>query len=136
MKTTSLCGPLLVVLAIGCGKQPQQPAVPAPAPQQPSQAETAKALVQEYIDRVIGGDLKTKDQLLGSSGVDFASIDSIEITSAVPAYSKEGTKIDNWIQVGIRVQGTHFLRGSPLEKKLVTLVAFKEGQCRILGPAS
>lgn len=133
MKAFCRFGLLLVVIFVGCGPQAQQPASPPPASKEASQAEAAKAHVQEYVDRVIGGDLTMKMKLLSIDGVDFGAIDSIEVTSAVPKFSEDGKKIENLFRVGLKVQGTHAIRGTPLEKKLEKLVVFQDGRWIIPG---
>src|SRR4051794_27064789 len=85
MKSYCTLGLLLVVfLMLGCEQQSQPAADQNQAATEtaPAQTELAKAHVQKYIDRLLGGDQTVKGGLLGLDGVDFNSIESIQISSS------------------------------------------------------
>jgi hypothetical protein len=136
MKSYCLLGLLLLTSSIlGCGQQ----SPPAAAQAQlepiaaPNQTEAAKAHVQQYIDRLLGGDQTVKQGLLGTDGVDFNTLDSIQITSALPAYLPDGRKVDNMVRVVLNVRGYDALKRRTIEKNVDLQVRLKDGRWSILG---
>lgn len=126
---------LVVPVFSGCGRQSQPAAAetqPATAAV-PNQTEAAKAHVQQYIDRLLGGDQTVKQGLLGMDGVDFDSIESIQITSALPAYLPDGRKVDDMVRVVLSVRGYDSLKRRTVEKNVDREVLFKDGDVNILG---
>jgi hypothetical protein len=126
---------VLFVTMVGCGQQ--GPVIPNQAPLQPApavnQVEGAKAHVQQYIDRLMGGDQSVKGGLLGLAGVDFNSIESIEIRSAVPAFSPDGKKIENMVKVQINIRGYDALKRRNIEQNISQEVFLKDGKWKFLG---
>ena len=125
---------LLSVMA-GCGQQaaviPNQ--APAQNPPAVNQVDPAKAHVQQFIDRLMGGDQSVKVGLLGIAGVDFNTIEAIEIKSAVPAFSAEGKKIEDMVKVQINIRGYDALKRRDIEKTITHDVFLKDGMWKILG---
>lgn len=136
MKSCCLLGLLLVTsTTLGCG-QPSPPAAAQTQPKAaaaPNQTEAAKAHVQQYIDRLLGGDQTVKQGLLGMDGVDFNTLDSIQITSALPAYLPDGKKVDDMVRVVLNVRGYDALKRRTIEKNIDRDVFLENGQWKILG---
>jgi hypothetical protein len=135
MKSYCLLGLLLVTSTIlGCGQRSQPAAAQVQAePAAPNQTEAAKAHVQQYIDRLLGGDQTVKQGLLGIDGVDFNTIDSVQITSALPTYLPDGRKVENMVRVVLNVRGHDALKRRTIEKHIDLQVRLKDGQWNILG---
>lgn len=139
MKSCCLLGLLLVtfmtMMILGCGQQspPAAAQVEPEAATAPNQTEAAKAHVQQYINRLLGGDQTVKQGLLGMDGVDFNTLDSIQITSALPAYLPDGRKVDNMVRVVLSVRGYDALKRRTIEKNIDLDVLLKDGQWSILG---
>mgnify|MGYP000294836384 CR=1 FL=1 len=136
MKSYCLLGMLLVTSTIlGCGQQSPPAAAQAQpeAATAPNQTEAAKAHVQQYIDRLLGGDQTVKQGLLGMDGVDFDTLDSIQITSALPAYLPDGRKVDNMVRVVLNVRGYDNLKRRTIEKNIDRDVFLENSQWKILG---
>jgi hypothetical protein len=136
MTTCCLFGLLLVTSTVlGCGQQ-SPPAVAQAQPESaaaPNQTEAAKAHVQQYIDRLLGGDQTVKQGLLGIDGVDFNTIDSVQITSALPSYLPDGPKVENMVRVVLNVRGHDALKRRTIEKHIDLQVRLKDGQWNIHG---
>jgi hypothetical protein len=126
---------VLFVVLVGCGQK--EAVIPNQAPIQPApavnQVEAAKAYVQQYIDRLIGGDQSIKGGLLGLASVDFDTIESIEIKSAVQAFASDGKKIDNMIRIQINVRGYDALKRRNIEQIVSQDVFLKDGKWKIFG---
>lgn len=90
-------------------------------------AEKARAHVQESIDRLMGGDESVKTSLLGMDGVDFGTIDSVEITSLVQEYSPEGKKLDGWFRVVLLVNGVDGAKGRKVSKSITRTASYSDG---------
>ena len=123
----------------GCGQtsQPEPELKPAQVQRTESPptylADEAKTHVQQYIDRLLGGDQTVRQGLLGIDGVSFDSIESIQITSALPAYLPDGKKIENMVRIVLNVQGYDALKKRSLAKNVDLHVRLKDGQWSILG---
>lgn len=131
---------LIIVLTIltGCDTQrfgqpntASKPATPSSTTADPVAA--ARNHVQQYIDRLIGGDLSVKQGLLGIPGVEFESIESIEIISAVPTYLATGEKVGDMVRVNMRVRGYHATQRRIAEQTIDRDVLTKDGKPEILG---
>ena len=120
---------------VGCGQQGA--AIPNQAPVQiasaVNQVDAAKAHVQHYIDRLMGGGQSVKVGLLGLAGVDFNTIESIQIKSAVPAFSADGKKIDDMVKVQINIRGYDALKRRDIEQTVTHDVFLKDGKWKIIG---
>ncbi len=90
--------------------------------------ESARQHIQSEIDKVLGGATDLTTKLLGFQGVDFKSIDSIEITKCVPSYTKEGKKVDNSFIVTMRVVGYDPLKGPKTEKSIERMMLYLAGE--------
>lgn len=129
---------LLIVTLMVTGCNPPVPP-PAPAaqlnPAQASQQQVAdaKAHVQQYVDRLLGGDQSIKTGLLGFEGVDFDTIESLTITSAVPTYLPDGTKVPDMVRVMLQVRGYDGLKKRMRDQQIVREVQFHQGRWSILG---
>ena len=124
----------IIGTAVGCNSQAAAPAPaekPIKAPSASDQAAEAKAHVQQYIDRLIGGDQSVKGDLLGLAGVDFNKINAIEINSAVPAFSKEGKKLDDTFRVQMKVRGYDDLKRRDIEQTVTRDVYLFDGKWTI-----
>lgn len=132
---TSLLISLLLVT--GCSKegnigneavgQANVPEVEAPSP------EGARAHVQKYIDRLMGGDESVKSGLLSMAGVPFGSFNSIEITSSTQTYSKSGEKVDGMYSVRMLVNGTDSITRKPIVKNVERGVMHNGTDYQIMG---
>lgn len=126
-----------LLLSAGCSKEGNfgnedvgkgnTPRVEAPSP------EGAKAHVQKYIDRLLGGDESVKNVLLSMDGVSFGSFTSIEITSSHQIYTKSGEKVDGNYSVRMLVNGTDSRTGKPLVKNVERGVFHKGTGYQIMG---
>lgn len=135
MRTLSLL--ILLMAAVGCNQQqPPVAQLQAPAVATPpavTQSEAAKAHVQQYLDRIMGGDKATKTSLLGGQGVSFSTIDSAEITSAVQSYTADGEKVDDFFKVIVHVKGDDSLGRKKIEANIDLLLKFEDGKWKVLG---
>lgn len=104
----------------------------APGVESPS-AAGAKAHVQKYIDRLMGGDESVEAGLLSMAGVDFGSFDSIEITSSNQMYSKSGEKVGRMFSVRMRVTGVDSRTGKTIAKNIERGVMHNDTGYRIIG---
>ncbi|WP_145451805.1 hypothetical protein [Gimesia panareensis] len=95
--------------------------------------EGARAHVQKYVDRLMGGDESVKNGLLSIAGVDFGSFNSIEITSSNQMYSKSGVKVDRMFSVRMRVTGVDSRNGKPITKNIERGVMHNDKGYRIIG---
>lgn len=129
------CPMVLLCVMVGCGQQAAVIPNQAPVAVQPAvnQVDAAKAHVQHFIDRLMGGDQSVKVGLLGLAGVDFNTIESIDIKSAVPAFSAEGKKIEDMVKVQINIRGYDALKRRDIEKTITHDVFLKDGKWKILG---
>lgn len=126
----------LLNVAAGCTSQAPAPAPAAnavQAPATPDQPAAARAHVQQFIDRLMGGDQSVKSGLLGLTGVDFDTIESIDIRSAVPMFSADGKKIDNVIRVQIAIRGYDGLKRRDIERIISRDVSYNDGKWKIIG---
>lgn len=97
-------------------------------------AEGAKAHVQKYVDRLLGGDETVKTGLLGFEAVGIIDIQTIEIVSSVPTITSDGKDVENWHNVRLRVEGVDDRRGQKVEKMFVRTVMFSNDDgYRIMG---
>lgn len=131
---------VLFVVMVGCDQQQQAlvpPQVPKQAPPQPvptvSQPDAAKAHIQKYIDRLNGGDQSVKQGLLGFEGAFFETFDSIQITSAVPTYTRDGKKVENSVKIVIHVKGKGRFSEGNIEKNKELEVVLKGERWSIFG---
>jgi len=129
---------LICLTTVGC-QQSSQPSIPpaqpqnaAAAPSKPT-AEEAKAHVQKYIDQFLGGDASLKMKLLSLSGVDFDTVDSIDIVRSVPKFNADGKPLENGFAVVLKATGFDSLRKRMIEKTIDHLVYFKDGKWIIVG---
>ena len=95
--------------------------------------EGAKAHVQKYIDRLMGGDESVKIGLLSIAGVDFGSFTSIEITSSHQVYLESGKKVDKNYSVRMLVNGTDSRTRKPIVKNVERGVIYLKSGYRIVG---
>lgn len=78
--------------------------------------EGAKAHVQKYIDRFLGGDETVRDGLLSFQGVGFARFNSIEIISSQQRYSESGEIVEGMFSIRMKVTGIENVKGRSIEK--------------------
>lgn len=125
---------VLIVFSPGCNQQlPPQPQEPAKNTKGGTdQVAQAKAHVQQFIDRLLGGDQTVKDGLLSIKGVSFADIESVEITSALPQYLPDGRKVPDMVRIVMKVKG-HAFSGKRLEETIDRSVFFKDQKWQIMG---
>jgi len=118
---------LLACLSVGCSQggyeESQNEGGEAVSDTEATEVEApstdgAKAHVQKYIDRLLGGDESVRNGLLSFEGVDFASFDSIEITSSQQKYLESGKKVDGMFSVRMRVTGKDSISGRTIEKTI------------------
>jgi hypothetical protein len=95
-------------------------------------ADAAKAHVQGYVDRLLGGDQSVKDALLGTDGVDFKTIDSIQISTVVQEYSKDGKKLEGWFRVVLLVSGVDGLNGRAVTKNITRTASYSNGEWSLM----
>jgi len=95
--------------------------------------EGAKAHVQKYIDRLMGGDESVRNGLLGIAGVDFGSFTSIEITSSHLVYLESGEKVDKNYSVRMLVNGADSRTRKPIVKNVERGVIYLKSGYRIVG---
>ncbi len=76
----------------------------------------ARAYLQGYIDRLLGGDETVKIKVLGFMGADFGSFNSIEIISCRQKYSETGEKVDGTFLIQMHVIGIDQYSGKRIDK--------------------
>lgn len=137
-----LFGLVLIVLIlpmIGCNQRssndvpPVAKAAPADISAPVDQVAAAKAHVQQYIDRLVGGDVSIKMGLLGGDGANFDTVEHVEMTSAVPTYLKDGKKVPNMVRVIIKVRGYDGIKKRMIEQNIDRDVHFLDGKWGIVG---
>lgn len=96
-------------------------------------ADGAKAHVQKYIDRILGGDESVRVGLLGLAAVDFGSFDSIVIISSNTMYSKSGKKLNRMFSVRMRVTGKDSRTGKTIAKNIECGVINTGSGYKVLG---
>jgi hypothetical protein len=127
-----------VLLAlVGCNQQSPVPVLAPPIAALPKsegdKVAAAKSHVQQFVDRLLGGDLSVKQGLLGLSSLDFDSIDSIQIKSALPKYQADGKKVDGMIVVVMHVTGFDAQRRRAIQKNIDLDLMLKDGKWKIFG---
>lgn len=136
-----ISGLLSCVVLLGCEHasppssqaNPEKAVPAATAVPQEDPASAARNHVQQYIDRLLGGDLSVQQGLLGIDRVAFGKMDHIRITSALPYYLPDGRPVKDHIRVMLHVSGTEPLRGKPISRDVELVVRPLDGRLKIIG---